>query len=697
MDIELKQRLRNMLPEEAGIDVGLLDEAVTQKSQETINQLMTAPNMIDEQIRQLLTRKPQVVSQQPMSADMVPATMPEVGRLSDMDRQMMLQQMQDMQGSLADRPYSQEEDMAMLRSVLLDPATTAQQRNEVLDQYMSIYGIPQMQEGGDPMMEMMGEEPMTEEEMQFIGNLQAQGEAPMFELASQLAQFGRGGDDQIIHAETGDVIIPPQVMEADEQLSQAVFDGLQRNNINPEERVVGSGIASLNPETGLQEFGWLKKTFKKVGKFIKKAAPVAMFIPGVGSALGAVAGSLGSGIAGLAAKIPGIGGALSSGLGAAGSAITSGAKGLGSLISKVPGMGGIGQNIMDFGTLGSGAAAGGLNLGQALQIGKTNIGAGIQSLMASPFKTLTQGIQGMPVPQQQVSSIEQIYAGADPSTQARIERLISEGASEEQILANLQQSGMLPANMLQTGAQQQGGFLSSLFGGTPGQSRLGLIEDFLKGKPSDPVRQSQLGQLLGGAGGAGGGFGLGDVGAFGLAGLLGKLAYEEAKNAKGVPLTPLVTMGPTGRYNIEAEIARRTGQPAPNPVEFGLLPAGTIPELSGGMAMGGAVQGFFQGGSVAKMNEGGGLEIELDMSDFERMNGSINGEGTETSDDIPAMLSDGEFVMTGRAVRGAGSYELQQGDNGIISLIPSLEEDRERGTQLMYQIMDMFAESARAS
>jgi len=702
MDIELKQRLRNMLPEEAGIDVGLLDEAVTQKSQATINQLMTAPNMIDEQIRQLLTRKPQVVSQQQMSADMVPASMPEVGRLSDTDRQRMLQQMQDMQGSLADRPYSQEEDMAMLRSVLLDPTTTAQQRNEVLDQYISIYGIPQMQEGGDPMMEMMGEAPMSEEEMQFIGNLQAQGEAPMFELASQLAQFGRGGDDQIVHAETGDVIIPPQVMEADEQLSQAVFDGLQRNNINPEERVVGSGIASLNPETGLQEFGWLKKTFKKVGKFVKKAAPIAMLIPGVGTALGAVAGSLGSGIAGLAAKIPGIGGALSSGLGVAGKAITSAAGGLGSLISKVPGMGGIGQNIASLGT-GATAGAGG-TLGQALSLGKSAIGSGIQSLISSPFKTLTQGVQqvgGMGgMPQQQASSIEQIYAGADPSTQARIERLISEGASEQQILANLQQSGMIPATagvnigfdgvtgMTGTGGQG-GGILDYLSRKLLPQS----VEDAFKG-------QGGLGQLLGGAGGAGGaggGFGLGDVGAFGLAGLLGKLAYEEAKNAKGVPLTPLVTMGPTGRYNIEAEIARRTGQPAPNPVEFGLLPSGTIPELTGGKAMGGAVQGFFQGGSVAKMNEGGELEIELDMNDFERMNGGINGEGTETSDDIPAMLSDGEFVMTGRAVRGAGSYELQKGENGIISLIPSFEEDRERGTQLMYQIMDMFAESARAS
>ena len=55
-------------------------------------------------------------------------------------------------------------------------------------------------------------------------------------------------------------------------------------------------------------------------------------------------------------------------------------------------------------------------------------------------------------------------------------------------------------------------------------------------------------------------------------------------------------MSPTGRYNIEAEIARRMGQPAPNPVEFGLLPAGTIPELSGGKP-----RGMQEGGSVNKM------------------------------------------------------------------------------------------------
>ena len=84
------------------------------------------------------------------------------------------------------------------------------------------------------------------------------------------------------------------------------------------------------------------------------------------------------------------------------------------------------------------------------------------------------------------------------------------------------------------------------------------------------------------------------------------------------------------------------------------------------------------------------------MEDFERMNGGINGEGTETSDDIPAMLSDGEFVMTGQAVRGAGTYEIKN-KGGIISLIPSAQESRDRGTQNMYSLMSAFENQAGAS
>lgn len=52
--------------------------------------------------------------------------------------------------------------------------------------------------------------------------------------------------------------------------------------------------------------------------------------------------------------------------------------------------------------------------------------------------------------------------------------------------------------------------------------------------------------------------------------------------------------------------------------------------------------------------------------------GEIVGPGTGTSDSIPAMLSDGEFVMTANAVKGAGGG------------------DRRKGAQKMYQLMKKF-------
>ena len=195
---------------------------------------------------------------------------------------------------------------------------------------------------------------------------------------------------------------------------------------------------------------------------------------------------------------------------------------------------------------------------------------------------------------------------------------------------------------------------------------------------------------------------MGTLGGLGVATLLGKLAYDEAKNRRGVPLTPLTQEGAVGRYNIEAEIARRMGKPAPNPVEFGLLPRGTMPTLSGGRATPEravetetpqpipGVETLRYGGPVMAFKDGG----NVDMAEFKRMDGKIAGPGTEISDDIPAMLSDGEFVMTGRAVRGAGAFDMEKGDGGIVTLTPNGAESREKGTNLMYDMMSLFAEYA---
>lgn len=58
---------------------------------------------------------------------------------------------------------------------------------------------------------------------------------------------------------------------------------------------------------------------------------------------------------------------------------------------------------------------------------------------------------------------------------------------------------------------------------------------------------------------------------------------------------------------------------------------------------------------------------------FPKKNGAINGPGTGTSDDIPAMLSDGEFVFTAKAVRNMGDGSRRKGAKRMYALMRKLE------------------------
>jgi hypothetical protein len=58
---------------------------------------------------------------------------------------------------------------------------------------------------------------------------------------------------------------------------------------------------------------------------------------------------------------------------------------------------------------------------------------------------------------------------------------------------------------------------------------------------------------------------------------------------------------------------------------------------------------------------------------FPRKTGPINGPGTGTSDSIPAMLSDGEFVFTAKAVRNAGGGSRRKGAKRMYALMKKLE------------------------
>ena len=92
--------------------------------------------------------------------------------------------------------------------------------------------------------------------------------------------------------------------------------------------------------------------------------------------------------------------------------------------------------------------------------------------------------------------------------------------------------------------------------------------------------------------------------------------------------------------------------------------------IAGGLGFDTSAYGEMAQGGLMSLSKGGDV-------DFPRMNGPISGPGTETSDDIPAMLSDGEFVVNAKAVRGIGRLE---------GAGKSKEEQRREGARMMYAL-----------
>jgi len=69
------------------------------------------------------------------------------------------------------------------------------------------------------------------------------------------------------------------------------------------------------------------------------------------------------------------------------------------------------------------------------------------------------------------------------------------------------------------------------------------------------------------------------------------------------------------------------------------------------------------------------LAADGGLAQYPRREMLVEGPGTERSDDIPAMLSDGEFVLNAKSVRGAD---------------PTGQGNRYRGAQNLYKMMRNF-------
>jgi hypothetical protein len=399
-----------------------------------------------------------------------------------------------------------------------------------------------------------------------------------------IASLGRDEDQFLAHVALGERVVPPVISAA----TQArINQEMRAAGLDPNEYAVGSGM-SINPITGLPEFGFFKKAFKSIKKVARKVAPIAAFVPGVGTAISGVLGGIGGGI--------------------------------GSLVSSIPG---------------------------AAKIGK----------FFNPIKGAT-GIFGGTIGPKIRRSIAGFFGGGiQPYTDAEIDQMLEtmDPSVVQQMVDERNQQIKEMTFQTPEGIKTLGDAFG--FGGGSG------LEDFY-GVSSDGKKSSaekKLGSnLFGGLGGLGGG-----LGAAGLGGFLGKLAYDAAKDrAGGLAVTPQVSMDALGRYQLASDLG--TGGTRG---QFGLAPKPVVLDIEG------AGRQAFAVGGVA----------ELDL----REGGESIGPGTGTSDDIPAMLSDGEFVMTAKATRGAGAYDLKKSKSGI-ELVQGGDPSREKGVENMRELMNIF-------
>ena len=136
---------------------------------------------------------------------------------------------------------------------------------------------------------------------------------------------------------------------------------------------------------------------------------------------------------------------------------------------------------------------------------------------------------------------------------------------------------------------------------------------------------------------------------------------------------PLALAGTAAAYGLGAFEGQPAEKPEPptlgsdvfaaNPQDYLVPPGGVNTRYYGD------IQGAQYG--PQKMKTGGIADLP---TKFPRKNGPINGPGTGTSDDIPAMLSDGEFVFTAKAVRNIGGGSRRLGAKRMYTMMKALEK-----------------------
>jgi len=479
------------------------------------------------------------------------------------------------------------------------------------------------------------------------------GIASMPEQVKRLAEFGRNGDIYVIHAAEGETVIPMEVLDANPQIKALLFNQMEEMGLDPERYIIGNELNSINPVTGMPEFfsfnpfKAVKKVVKKVVNIAKKIAPIAL--PLIGATIGIPflpAAFFGPGMMGSMALTSGIGTLI--GGGSLKDAFKS------ALIS-----GGTTGILQGFGGMKGGKGWAGFKKGftdaaynpeyaklveaQALQSAATKNLAGSSALKLDPRATFD--VNPNPLSQPNVGDN---YLRAAPDVSS-VQVPVSNDLSGALSIADPALPASLPPPSTTTGDLTFGRIqpVTSINAPTALDARTVLeIGDtaastepwldklspskFIKGYTDilgEPSNIKDL-ALIGGGLYAGGAF-----------------TPAEEEDPKEVQQAALDALDPIVIDPLAAQAAQIdvTTQ----------IPTTTAEEL--------LQPSIFaaQGGAVS----------------YPRREALVEGPGTTTSDDIPAMLSDGEFVINSKAVQGAD---------------PSGRGNRYAGAQNLYNMMRNF-------
>ena len=537
------------------------------------------------------------------------------------------------------------------------------------------------------------------------------GIAEVKKVANKLAEYGRHEDEYMVHAAEGETVIPMAVFKENPRLKEKLFEQMRMMGIDPERYVVGNELNSINPVTGQPEF-FLKKLWSGVKKVFKKVIHVVlpvMLNAISGGTLGLIgSAALGSGIITLtqggsfgdALKSAALGGAaaglfkgIQGGISGARSGEGFGAGFRGGLTEGLPS--GVRGRMADRALAAEQAEA--VRLGKLTPEIDTSVtpdlqmpGADVEIPLDGPQapQSVAQGPPGLPSPDVRVT------APRDATT-FEMNRSVYPGGAEPR-------GGVFDS--VQTGPAPD---VSKTFA-VDLPENLGQITDTESPYQSFTLDPDQAGGVSTGApasSAATGGVTDIDTRRFGESirdaftpgddkGILSSLKQaflpqtpsltQVAKSIFGKPLESLTS----DQLSI---VRAKASELAPNMLRryAPLMGAGMLigkinepdeieVDLSGGP--------FGQTGFDLMRDNPGQYTVDfnlptygraaggsIDSMQFPPRIGAIYGPGTETSDDVPAMLSDGEFVMTAEAVRGAGNGSRQAGMNNMYNLMRNFE------------------------